>query len=355
MQGKQWLCVLLLAALLLGCIPGANAAAGGSDIIFLALNDTMPYALSASTMPYWSGGQLYVHSSAFDITSLNLSASYNASNMTLLLYSGTGQRSLTFHLADGYVQTQTGATDPITAAMRGDQVFLPLDYCASFFGLGVSYLTSLQGWPVVRLTTGAQVWEDSFFIEQADKLINDRAEKYMASFEQSTTDPLPPAYDPPVQGNEEPDEAQDPGDEPETPPLTVYPALVGIDALRGAWDLLTAQGLRVAVYLNAEDIYANGDLVRRAYAAGHSIGIIGDLDAASDALDLTLCRRSLMTLDVDTRTTLCTTAPAPPSPPNRGQGPSCCAWRAAARRSFCSSCWTSPSRCCSCARPRSCF
>ena len=127
---RRCLCTLLLLTLLLGPCPSANAAADGSDIIFLALNDSMPYTLSASTMPYWSGGQLYVHSSTFDITSINLSASYNASNMTLLLYSGTGRRSLTFYLAEGYVQTQSGATEEVTAAMRGDQVFL------EYFGAG---------------------------------------------------------------------------------------------------------------------------------------------------------------------------------------------------------------------------
>ena len=123
-QWKRPLGCLLLCVLLLGLCPGAGAAADGSDIIFLALNDTMPYALSSATMPYWSGSVLYVHSTTFDITSLNLSASYNAGNMTLLLYSGASKRSLTFYLADGYVQTQAGVTEEITAAMRGDQVFL---------------------------------------------------------------------------------------------------------------------------------------------------------------------------------------------------------------------------------------
>ncbi len=305
---KQSLCALLLFALLLGLCPPAGAAADGSDIIFLALNDAMPYSLSSGTMPYWSGGQLYVHSSTFDITSINLSASYNASNMTLLLYSGTGRRSLTFYLSEGYVQTQSGTTDEITAAMRGDQVFLPLDYCASFFGLGVSYLTSLKGWPLVRLTTGAQVWEDAFFIEQADKLINDRAGKYMDGFRQPTVDPdpiTPPGTDPVVPPDhstdpddpDRPDSADDP-DAPEQTPLTVYPALVGMEAVRSALELLTAQELRVAVYLDAEDILADGDLVRQLYGAGHSIGLTGDTDVANDALELVLCRRSLMTLNL---------------------------------------------------------
>jgi len=317
---RRWrrsLCALLLFALLLGLCPGAGAAADGSDIIFLALNDSMPYTLSSGTMPYWSGGQLYVHSTTFDITSINLSASYNASNMTLLIYSGTGRRSLTFYLSEGYVQTQSGATEEVTAAMRGDQVFLPLDYCAGFFGLGVSYLTSLEGWPLVRLTTGAQVWEDSFFIEQANKLINDRAEKYMDSFKPPVTPPpaviepqpptpvVPPVSDPviipqdpvvePDPPEDEPVKEPDPVEEPEQPPLTVYPALVGIDAVESAMDLLAVQ--RMAVYLEADEILDHSDLVRQLYGAGHSIGVMGDLDAANDALDLVLCRRSLMTLN----------------------------------------------------------
>lgn len=299
---KRSLCLLLLVALLLGLCPGVNAAADGSDIIFLALNDAMPYGLSSETMPYWSGGQLYVHSSTFDITSINLSASYNASNMTLLLYSGTGRRSLTFYLSEGYVQTQSGATEEITAAMRGDQVFLPLDYCAAFFGLNVSYLTSLKGWPLVRLTTGAQVWEDAFFVEQADKLINDRAEKYMDSFRQPVVAPepdvpnIPDSVAPPAPDDIQRPEPEDP-EEQEQRPLTVYLALVGVEAACSAMELLTEHDIRAAVYLNAEEIQSEGDLVRQLYGAGHSIGVVGDLETANKALEVALCRRSMLTLD----------------------------------------------------------
>lgn len=320
---RRLLCCLLLCTLLLGLLPSAGAASDGSDIIFLALNDTMPYGLSSGTMPYWSSGVLYVHSTTFDITSLNLSASYNAGNMTLLLYSGTTRRSLTFYLSDGYVQTQSGATEEVTAAMRGDQVFLPLGYCANFFGIGVSYLTSLQGWPLVRLTTGAQVWEDNFFIERADKLINERAAAYMGTttLPPATVDPpvvqppdvQPPVVDPPATNDppaddptpppsDEPDE-EDPSGDPEPPvqpddqPATVYLALVGIDAAKASLSLLAAQELRAAVYLTAEEILEYSDLVRQIYAAGHCLGLAGDVDAANDALALVLCRRQLMTLD----------------------------------------------------------
>ena len=105
---RRALCLLLALAMTLAA--PATAASDGSDIIFLALNDAMPYTLAADTMPYWSGGALYVHSTVFDITSLNLSASYNAGNMTLLLYSGSTRRSLTFFLSEGYVQTPVSYT-----------------------------------------------------------------------------------------------------------------------------------------------------------------------------------------------------------------------------------------------------
>ena len=304
-QWKRPLGCLLLCVLLLGLCPGAGAAADGSDIIFLALNDTMPYALSSATMPYWSGSVLYVHSATFDITSLNLSASYNAGNMTLLLYSGASKRSLTFYLADGYVQTQAGVTEEITAAMRGDQVFLPLEYCAGFFGIGVSYLTSQHGWPVVRLTTGAQVWEDVLFLEKAEKLITDRSEKYIASLTTPTTPSTPDSNpgskpDTPSRPNE-PDLPNQPDDDPAAPDepavLTVYPALVGVEAARAALPVLDEHKLLAAVYLTADEILSNGDLVRQLYGAGHSIGLAGDAGAANGALLLTLCRRSLMTLD----------------------------------------------------------
>ncbi len=321
---KRLVCWLLAAALLAALCPAVGA---DNSIIFLALNDTMPYPLDAGTMPYWSGGSLYVHSSTFNITSLNLSASYNAGNMTLLLYSGLGRRSLTFYLADGYVQTQDGDTAEVVAAMRGDQIFVPLDYCAAFFGIGVSYLTSASGWPVVRLTTGAQVWEDALFVEKAEKLISDRADKYQGvSAPEPVQPPEPPKEDTPVvqQPPEEvdtqpiihtdPEDEQDPPDDPDDPenpgelieeppeeepliPPTVYPALVGLEAVQAALPVLRRSELRVAVYLSAEDIRANGDLVRRLYSAGHTLGLTGDTDAANDALELALCRRSLLCLD----------------------------------------------------------
>ena len=296
---RRALCLLLALAMTLAA--PATAASDGSDIIFLALNDAMPYTLAADTMPYWSGGALYVHSTVFDITSLNLSASYNAGNMTLLLYSGSTRRSLTFYLSEGYVQTQSGATEEITAALRGGQVFVPLDYCANFFGIGVSYLTSRQGWPVVRLTTGAQVWEDAFFVEKAENLITERAGKYMGSTDTpvapdnpgnttNTTTPVTPG---------EPDTPPDESDEPDEPAgsRTVYLALVGAEAAEAALPLLAERELRATVYLTAEELQAGDGLARRVLGAGHGLGIVGDLEAGRAALAQLLCPRSFLTLD----------------------------------------------------------
>ena len=294
---RRALCLLLALALTLTA--PATAASDGSDIIFLALNDAMPYTLAADTMPYWSGGALYVHSTVFDITSLNLSASYNAGNMTLLLYSGSTRRSLTFFLSEGYVQTQSGATEEITAALRGGQVFVPLDYCANFFGIGVSYLTSRQGWPVVRLTTGAQVWEDAFFVEKAENLITERAGKYMGSTADTSVKPDNPDNTTTPVTPDVPDTPPDEPDEPDEPAgaRTVYLALVGAEAAEAALPLLAERELRATVYLTAAELLAGDGLARRVLGAGHGLGIVGDLEAGRAALAQLLCPQSFLTLD----------------------------------------------------------
>ncbi len=50
---KRLLALVLLAALVLACTPGAQAA---GSLCFVAVNDTIPLTLPGSEAPYYSGG-----------------------------------------------------------------------------------------------------------------------------------------------------------------------------------------------------------------------------------------------------------------------------------------------------------
>ena len=167
---RKFLAGLLCLALLLALAPAASMTA---DITFLAVNDTIPIALSAATMPFYANSLLYIPLSLFDIDALGVVPLYDSAARRLTMFNDT--RTLVFDLDEGTMTNENGTIFSAQVISRGGVLFVPALYCAYHFGLSVSFLTSIGGYSVVRFTTGSQVYDDDLFIEKANNLIEYRA------------------------------------------------------------------------------------------------------------------------------------------------------------------------------------
>ena len=164
MKKRRVFCALLALVL---CVSLCTPILADGDILFVAVNDSIPLTLSA--LPYESSSGIYVPYTAFDASPGGVIPAYNAQAQTFVLF--TRQRRLVFDLAEGTVTDQDGNVKTVSTTFRGGMLYVPLVYCASFFGLKVTLLKSENGYPILRFTTGSEVYDDSLFVAKADSLI----------------------------------------------------------------------------------------------------------------------------------------------------------------------------------------
>ena len=287
MKYQKLLCLLLALTLLFSLAPAAGAE---GSLFFVAVNDTIPVTLTA--LPYTSGGVVYVPYTAFDARPGGVVSAYNATAQTFVLF--TKDSRLVFDLASGETSDENQSISTQTTLFRNGLLYIPLVFCASHFGLKVSMLESQDGYPVLRFTTGSEVYDDSLFIEKAENLIAYRATQQA------------PASDP-ADHPQHPDAAEQTPSEPpeEITPATVYLAFQNAEFMQENAELLADHQLRGTFFLTAAEIQENPELVRDLYAQGHILGITipadtADRDAAlaeaNDALDEVLNFRTLLVL-----------------------------------------------------------
>ena len=155
------------------CVSLCTPILADGDLLFVAVNDSIP--LTLSSLPYASSSGIYVPYTAFDASPGGVIPAYNAQAQTFVLF--TRQRRLVFDLAEGTVTDQDGNVKTVSTTFRGGILYVPLVYCASFFGLKVALLTSENGYPILRFTTGSEGYDDSLFVEKAESLIRYRIEQ----------------------------------------------------------------------------------------------------------------------------------------------------------------------------------
>lgn len=71
MKSKRFLCLLLVLLMVFSLTPSETRAE--TTVYFTAVNDQLLPDLSDETMPFWSGGRLYVPSTVITGTDLGLS------------------------------------------------------------------------------------------------------------------------------------------------------------------------------------------------------------------------------------------------------------------------------------------
>lgn len=282
---------LIVAVLILSLMLLIVPVSGAADLAFVAVDDTVPLTLSGDSLPFYSGGTLYVPYTAFNAASLSFFPSYDTSSKLLTLFSRSSR--LVFDLSAGTVTDENKDVQLVSAISRGGMVYLPAAFCANHFGVQVSDLSSLSGYRIVRFTTGNQVYDDSLFVEKAENLISYRVSQYTAPAPSAPSTPP----EPPITPNDPLPE------EPEKEPPEIYLAITDASTMAQSLEILARYRQSATFFLTEAEILQNGDLIRQIAGSGHNLGLLvtgtdaaAELNAANAALDQVLKTKSLLAL-----------------------------------------------------------
>lgn len=292
---KKILVLILIVVLLLGCL--SPVAQGLVNLSFVAVNDTIPLTLSASEQPFFSGNLLYVPHTAFTASGLECYLSYNSGDATLALYNRS--QRLEFNINDRTAIDENANIYPMATIAKNGYIYLPVAFCAAHFDMSVSYLTSSDGYVVVRFTNGNEIYDNSLFIQRAENFIAYKVEEASPTVVPTT----PTVTEPTVVEEPEPE----PEPEPEIIPATIYLGILGGKNLELNMTTLARTGQISTFFLTEEEILANGDMLRQMAASGHHLGIYGndleEIQAANQAyLAISLPKSLLVLTDFDADT-----------------------------------------------------
>ena len=262
---RRKLAALALCLVLVFQMAPVPSEAAGS-VYFTAVN-TNVLPLSDETMPFWSGGYLYVPSTIFTGVGRDLGVSYypNIGRQTILLYVDRPvYSSLVFDVNKDYAIDNEGNLYFQKAIQRGNVIFLPISLIARCFGLLYSTVEVDRGY-LVWVRNADMDLEERYFADAAKSRMNYEYNQYLqnqsAGAEEPAQEPLGPAA---VTGQR------------------IYLGMEASDAAqtRSLLDTLDRYGSQAAFYCTADFLETEGDLLRRMSAAGQAIGLIAD--AADD-------------------------------------------------------------------------
>lgn len=290
---KRRLGILLLCVLLALQVPVLTARA--EDRVYFTAAGSYVLPLSDNTMPFWSGGYVYVASSIFTGAAreaLNVSQVLDSSQEWVVLYSGG--LSLTFNLSANCALDNDGNAYYPGAIRRNGTVFVPANTVSRYFNLVYS---------VIEVEQGSMVWLRQPSYTMPDKLYADAAQYQLNTV---YADYLRAKEAAPPKGNTPGTAAR-----PNTPAAAEDPAAelngkhialcltAGSDVSAMA-DALGSYDAGAALFFTPEEMARQGEVLRRAASAGHSIGILvnaGDpertvaeqLEAGNEALFRAAC------------------------------------------------------------------
>ena len=301
---RKWtaaLCALLLAgACVLGLLAPALAA-NRKTIYFIAVNDTVA-ELRDETMPFSSGGEIYVPYTVFDPNSTGIQLGVYASygNNIVVLY-GRTSGALIFDLGQDTAMSSTGEKHSKRAIRHNSTVFVPVDLVVKFFGLKWSIQVYPNHGLIVRVKNASAQIPDESFITAGERILESRYSNYLKETGQepepaptasAILPPKPPPYaqlqpsaSPSPSPSPTPPTPSDPGpaqgdDPPQPEGGDVYVAVQctpGGDTAALSAALLRREAYGV-FFFPADELAGRDGEVRALAAAGHKLGLL--LDAA---------------------------------------------------------------------------
>ena len=263
MRRKLAALVLCLLAVFQLAAPSTRAA---GDVYFTAVNKNV-LSLSDATMPFWSGGYLYVPSTIFTGVGRDLGVSCypNIAKQTVLLYvDDTIYSSLVFDLNKDYAIDNEGNLYFQPPIQRGGVIFLPISLIARCFGLLYSTVEVDRGY-LVWVRNPDMDMEERYFADAARSRMDYEYSQYLRNQGAAAEETVPEQSEPSVVTGQR-----------------IYLSMEAAEsaAVSSLLDTLDRYDAQAAFYCTAGFLEEAGDLLRRMSAAGQAIGLIAD--AADD-------------------------------------------------------------------------
>ena len=262
---RRKLTALVLCLLLVFQLAPVPSEAAGS-VYFTAVNKNV-LPLSDETMPFWSGGYLYVPSTIFTGVGRDLGVSYypNIGKQTILLYvDDTIYSSLVFDVNKDYAIDNEGNMYFQKPIQRGGVIFLPISLIARCFGLLYSTVEVDRGY-LVWVRNPDMDMEERYFADAARSRMDYEYSQYLRNQGAAAEETVPEQSEPSVVTGQR-----------------IYLSMEAAEsaAVSPLLDTLDRYDAQAAFYCTAGFLEEAGDLLRRMSAAGQAIGLIAD--AADD-------------------------------------------------------------------------
>lgn len=259
------LCVLLLFQI---AAPPARAA---KDVYFTAVQEYI-LPLSDSTMPFWSGGYLYIPATIFSGNvwkMFGVSYNYNAATKVVILYSSNNRnRSLMFYLDKNYAQDREGNISVPGGILRNGVPYVPASLVAKFFDLQYS---------ITEVNHGYLVW-----LRLPGFVLTDKEFAYAASFSMEECYNTYLKDQEPQPGSDSTGEGGGTGVEIEG--RSIYLCLEAGDDTAALLDALDRYHAQAAFFCTADFLRQQGGLLRRMTATGQTVGILADASDPSQTV-----------------------------------------------------------------------
>lgn len=273
MKKRRW-AALALSLLLLFQLAAPPKAQAVNYVYFVAAGENV-LPLSDATMPFWSGGYLYIASSIFTgiaREALNIGRSRNDKEKLVVLYSGSRAKSLWFEWEKDCAYDVDGNVFYPGAIYRNDEVYVPVSLVARFFDLqySVNKVNSrVNGEPIqgdlAWIRKPGNVLTDKYFMDAASSVITNRYEDYLKDKEKEQEQ----------QGISSPGTAQTPAGV-DIEGKRIYLCITAGTDTSVLLDTLDQYSAQAAFFCTPEFMEQQGDLLRRMMATGQTIGILAD-------------------------------------------------------------------------------
>lgn len=265
----------LLCALALVCALVLPAWGAPSTPVYLLVANDKFCDLPGGALPVAINGIIYIPYSTFDrnLTGVDLGVYYGITpehGTVLTLYS-RNRTTLTFHLNMSTCEDDQGNVMNFSATSRNGIPYVPAAAVCNFFGLQYSFLPTADRGTVIRISDlSTPHMDDSTFLTSARSAMTTRYNQVLQSLSPqpsapaSTSTPVPAVSRPPAGSNED---------------IRIY---LSLDASQWMGELasLFPAGIHALLLFTPDSLADQSALIRKAIAAGHSVGIL--LDGSMD-------------------------------------------------------------------------
>jgi len=254
------LCILLVFQMT------ALPARADDPLYFLAIGNEVQ-TVSDQTMPFWSGGYLYIPAPLFNSSTRSVLGAryrYVESEKTVILHNENMNKLLLFGMGQNYATDAEGKISYPGGILKNGTPFVPAFSVAKYFGFEYS---------VTDVSQGQLVW-----LRQQNFGLTDK------EFADAATYPLASKYAEYMKGKNENSAVDVPGSGTEIDGKHIYLCMAAGNDTERVLDALGRYDAQAAFFCTQEFLETRGDLLRRMAATGQSIGLLAD--AADTGLSL---------------------------------------------------------------------